>query len=181
MTFARGLVEFLWSRLLFYSLWFSILCLILGIIETTLLIRKGGTKLKRGFKIYGRPLTIKEKEFLQALNEDIFTKDKIFLGTFDRGFIRQKNSEYLIRSRSYDWRTAWPYVGYVNLAQPNPELQYRISLFMHLALMVTVVSGVGILFTGPVMYINFRSETGNLNEYLQNLIDNHLEPKQTES
>lgn len=175
------IVEFLWSRLLFYSLWFSILCLILGIIETTLLIRKGGKKLKRGCKIYGRPLNNKEKEFLQALNEDIFTEDKIFLGTFDRGFIRRKKTEYLMRSRSYDLRTVWPYVGYVNLMQPDPELQYRISLFMHLALLVTVVSGVGLLFTGPVMYINFRGETGTLNEYLQNLMDNHLEPKQTES
>lgn len=174
-------VEFLWSRLLFYSFWFSMLCLILGIIETTLLIRKGGTKLKRGFRIYGRPLTIKEKEFLQALNEDIFTEDKIFLGTFDRGFIRQKNSEYLIRSRSYDWRTAWPYAGYIDLTQPNPELQYRISLFMHLALLVFIISGIGLLFIAPMMFINFRSETGTLNKYLQNLVNNHLESQPTES
>lgn len=31
------------------------------------------------------------------------------------------------------------------------------------------------------MYINFRSETGIINEYLQNLITNRSESKRTES
>lgn len=164
-------LDFLGSNLLIFSLWFTIPCLILGFIQMMLLVRKGGTRLKRGFKIYGRPLKIEEREFIQSLHEDIFTQEEAFFGPLDLGFIRQNNHEILVWANSLDWRSSWPSVGYIDLMQPNLELQYRIPLLMYLALLPFVLSGIGLLFIGPLIYMNFRHQMTTIDEYLQSLIN----------
>ncbi|MCA9954599.1 MAG: hypothetical protein KC434_07760 [Anaerolineales bacterium] len=173
-------LDFLWSKLLITVLWFTIPCLILGVIQMMLLVRKGGTRLKRGFKIYGRPLKVEEREFLQSLEEDIFTEEEVFYGTLDYGFIRQNNQGILIWANSFDWRSSWPAVGYVDLMQPNLELQYRVPLLIYLALWPFVISGIGLILL-PLMYLNFRKQMTTIDDYLQQQINNRLEPNQTES
>ena len=173
-------LDFLWSKLLISALWFTIPCLILGVVQMMLLVRKGGTRLKRGFKIYSRPLKVEEREFLQSLEEDIFTEEEVFYGTLDYGFIRQNNQGILIWANSFDWRSSWPSVGYVDLIQPNLELQYRVPLLIYLALWPLVISGIGLILL-PLMYLNFRKQMTTIDDYLQQQINNRLEPNQTES
>lgn len=172
-------LELLWSRLLMITFWLTIPCFFLGFIEMMLLVRKGGTKLKRGFRIYGRSLSTKERTFLESLNEDIETKEKSLLWKHDWGAVRRINNEILVQFRSPKWRSSWPYVGYINLAQPITEVQYRTVIFPHLFLLPFIISGVGALFVAPLMYLNFRNETRGIDNYLENLINNHTKTNQT--
>ncbi|WP_420632078.1 hypothetical protein [Candidatus Leptofilum sp.] len=172
-------MEFIWSRLLIFSFWLAIPCVILGFIEMMLLVRKGGTKLKRGFKIYGRSLSTNERNFLESLNKDIETKEKSLLWKYEWGSIRRINNEILVQFRSPKWRTSWPYVGYINLAQPLTEMQYRTVIFPHLVLLPFIISGVGALFVAPLMYLNFRNETRGIDKHLEKLSKNHPEKNQT--
>lgn len=168
-------IQFIWQRALMISFFAAFPFFFLGAIQTFLLLKRGGNRIKRGLKIYSRPLTKEELEYLQNIETDIFTKRKQqFLSFIENtvGFIRVQDSERLIQFRKPRWSTSWPYVGYVNLAQPFPELEYRASLFMHLVLLPFIISGVALIFIGPFMYFNFRNETGAINNYLQDQIDN---------
>ncbi len=168
-------LEFYWWRALMISFFAAFPIFFLGIIQTILLLRRNSNRLKRGMKLFSRPLTNQELEFLQKMDEDIFTKRKQqFLPFIENivGFIRTKGNERLIQFRKPRWGTSWPYVGYANLAEPLPELEYRASLFMHLILLPFIISGVALIFVIPFMYVNFRTETKAIDSYLQNQIDN---------
>ena len=166
-------LESYWIRVVMISFFAAFPFFFLGVIQTILLLRQSGDKLKRGVKLYSRPLTSQEQEFLQKVQEDIFTKRKQQFLTFIEnivGFIRVKDDERLIQFRRPKWGTSWPYVGYVNLAQPVPELEYRASFFMHLFLIPIILTGIGLLFVIPMMFLNFRFETGAIDTYLLNQI-----------
>lgn len=171
-------LEFYWWRILMISVFATFPFLALGTIQTVLLLRRNSRRLKRGIKLFSRPLTQEEREYLQNIDANVVTKRKQQFLTFlenIRGFILINNNERLIQFRKPRWGTSWPYVGYVNLAQPIPELEYRASLFMHLCLLPFIISGIALIFIVPFMYLNFRTETKAIDSYLQNQMGNSHE------
>ena len=171
-------LEFYWWRVFMISFFAAFPFFFLGVIQTFLLLRRTGNRLKRGVKLYSRTLTSQELEFLQKMDKDIFTKRKQqFLSFVENivGFILARENERLIQFRKPRWGTSWPYVGYVNLAQPVPILEYRASFFMHLLLIPFILTGIGLVFVIPMMFFNFRFETSAIDSYLQNQMGNSYE------
>jgi hypothetical protein len=129
------------------------LLLLLGFIwyavDTYLLIRHGG-KLKRGFKVWSRPLTNDEQKFLASLKQDIVKIEERgkWIKRKSVSFIAISNGEALIRYSNPSQSTSWPMVAYVDLMTPAPELEYRISAPGILLWLAMVSIPVRIFFTG---------------------------------
>ena len=125
-----------------------------GIVYTTLLFRVNG-KLKRGFKIKSEPISNQTIYFLKNLNHNIVIRSQLFNSVTD--FILVKNNEILIQSRRKYWRTSWIYVGYVDLNQVSPVIEYRVSLPMHLLLIPFILTIIAIPLIIPFMFLNYES------------------------
>ena len=159
-----------WAFLLRASIFISILCLFIGILEIHLLGIQT-EPLKRGFKLSSQPLKPEQKLFLTNLATNQEEDVKIFGIKITEGFILVKDSQRLIKSTTSGHRTVWPYVGYVDLSSPEPHLEYRSSLFMHLVTLPFILSGVGILFIALFIFLNHIFETKKLQNYLQKQMD----------
>ncbi len=128
-----------------------------GILDTTFLLKRTG-KIKRGIKIWSEPLPATMHTFLENLTDEIIEKRKYLFFSSVVGFILAKNGEVLIQYRRKGWGTSWPYVGYVDLRQTDPRIEYRVSLPMHLVLLPFILSIVAIPFIGVLMGVNYYME-----------------------
>jgi len=158
-----------------------LVCDMWGIADTYRLIRYEG-KIKRGIRLFQKPLSEDLRLFLQALSANLLVKrEASFIeelviseaksGEVTIGFIRVDSDERLIHAGKNGWRTLWPYVVYVNLNQPVPMLEYRVSLpmnlvFVWLFLLTIPVPIVWLLLCG-VIYWNYHMETKAIQEFLQ--------------
>ncbi len=160
-------MNFYWSRLLPLTFFTIIPIFIWGIIDTSLLMRQGGSKLRRGIKLASKPLEPGIFNFLEALQEVAIEKRTLLFKEFTVGFILINGRERLVQIRKERWRTSWPYVGYVNLSQPIPTLEFRASLPMHLVLVPIIMTGVGIPFVALLMFFNYWQETRAIEDFIK--------------
>lgn len=160
------ILEHIWQTLLFASFWIAVVSLFWGWIDTYLLLSKSRQKLKRGFRIAAKPLSPDARLYLESLQENVYETKRIFFKDVTIGFILANGRERLIQIRKEKWRTSWPYVGYVDLSQPTPTLEFRGSLPAHLFLFPFIVTGMFIPFTALLMWFNYRTETKAIEQYL---------------
>ena len=102
-----GTIDSMWTQLL--PIFFSViipLFFIWGIIDTSLLLRQGGSKLKRGIKIASKPLEPEIFNFFESLQEVIIEKRKLLFKEITVGFILSNGRERLIQIRKEKWRTS---------------------------------------------------------------------------
>ena len=141
-----------------------------GMIDTVFIIRLQG-KMKRGIRLFERPLPETTKQFLQALPTDVVVKRKMMLGEATVGFIRVQGNERLMQTRKPRWRTSWPYLVYVDLNEPAPMLEYRASLPMSLIFVLWFLITIPVpflwLFLTGMIYLNYYMETKAIEEFLQ--------------
>lgn len=157
-TFLSGLLS-LWFPILFFG----------GFLEVMFLIRYEG-KIKRGFKVWSKPLSEDFRKYLLSLSADIVeTRNNLFVKQ-KAGFIRVRNGEILIRYRRPYWGTSWPYVGYVNLSDVEPVLEFRSSVLTHLFLAPFILTIVFIPFMGGMMLFNYYMESTAVENFLKRKI-----------
>lgn len=141
-----------------------------GMIDTVFIIRLQG-KMKRGIRLFERPLPETTKQFLQALPTDVIVKRKMMIGEATVGFIRVQGNERLMQTRKPRWRTSWPYLVYVDLNELTPVLEYRASLPVSLIFipwfLITISAPVFWLFLAGLIYGNYYMETKAIREFLQ--------------
>jgi hypothetical protein len=115
------LIEILLIILAFFcfGIWYAV--------DSYLISRYEG-KIKRGIKIWHRELPYESRQFLLNLKNDVIEYRKLWFSEYKSAFIRVQNDEALIFSPPEKFRSSWPYVGYVDLTSPSPELEYRASL-----------------------------------------------------
>ena len=157
-----------------------LVCDIWGIADTYRLIRYEG-KIKRGIRLFQKPMPEDIQLFLQTLSANVRVKREASIGEIvgriavagevTLGFIRVDGNERLIYARKNGWSTQWPYVVYANLGQLVPMLEYRVSLpmnlvFVWLFLLTAPIPFVWLLLCG-VIYWNYRMETKAIQEFLQ--------------
>jgi hypothetical protein len=135
-----------------------LLLFVLGIFDSFALLDYAG-EIKRGFKIRSEPLSPARHAFLEGLESDVVEEAWLpWAGLTITGFIKVQDRQVLIQRRRADWRTSWPYVGYVDLRAETPAIEYRSSLPMHLLLLPFVLTIVAIPFIGLSMVSNYRRE-----------------------
>jgi len=152
--------------LLIISLFVAILSFVWGFFDLYYLMRYEG-KIKRGIKVWSKPLSDDLRNYLLTLSSDVIeTKKTLFFET-KTGFIRIENREALIYYRRPHWGTSWPYVGYVDLSEPDSVLEFRSSLPMHLILLPFIVSIVAIPFVLIFMIFNYFMESTAIINFLK--------------
>ena len=161
--------------------WIIFLLFILGILETNSLVREEG-KLRRGLLIWKRRLSEDEYKFLSKVKKNIVVYLPVAFSRkpFKQGFLLSKKSEILLQFRTQNWRTGWPYVGFVDLQALEPYLEYRAAFLMHVIPIGVffVVSSLNIsetwfviLFVVGLMYLNFSVETKAIDNFLLSQIE----------
>lgn len=147
-----------------------------GMVDTVFIIRLQG-KMKRGIRLFERPLPETTKQFLHALPTDIVVKRKMMIGEATVGFIRVQGNERLMQIRKPRWRTSWPYVVYVDLNELTPVLEYRASLPVSLIFipwfLITIPVPFLWLFFAGLIYMNYYMETKAMVEFLQQQQEKH--------
>lgn len=152
------------------------LTFLLAFIEK-ILFRKKGVKLS--FKVSSRPLTILEHQFLQNMTEDISTKNTLFFYESVTDFIRIRGEKRFISPATVGRRRGEPYIGLADLAQLNPQLEYRAPLFLnliHLLITLLFLAAVPLfgsiwLFSIFLKYISRHSHMRDIDNYLQSQIN----------
>ena len=86
---------------------------------------------------------------------------------FAYSFIFVEDNDVIISNAFPVGRTFFPYIGYVNLAEPAPRLQYRSGLVLSLLLIFLVFVNLGFLVSLPILVINFWVETKGLDKFLK--------------
>ncbi|RMD47486.1 MAG: hypothetical protein D6835_07270 [Candidatus Thermofonsia bacterium] len=160
-------LERAWQTLLFASFWIAVVSFFWGWIDTYMLLSKSRQKLKRGFRIVAKPISPDVRLYLESLQENVYETKQIFFKDVTVGFILVNGRERLIQIRNARWRTSWPYVGYVDLSQPAPTLEFRASLPMHLALLPFIITVIAIPFVALMMWFNYRNETKTIEKFLE--------------
>jgi hypothetical protein len=89
------------------------------LITSNLYLMRSGSPLKRGVLIWREDLPKQMIEPLWYVYQDIEN---------DNGFIRVDGDLRLVRGHYLGWRTGWPYVGYIDLGVPSPQIEYRLAL-----------------------------------------------------
>ena len=94
-------------------------------------------RMRRGFCFRQVCLTDNEREFLLSLKRDPSKVDQRYV-KFPRvvwanrcNFVLRQDNEFLIHFRRPGYGTSWPLIGYVNLDEASPKLQFRGSLLTH--------------------------------------------------
>lgn len=160
-------LERAWQTLLFASFWVAVVSFFWGLIDTYMLLSKSRQKLKRGFRIAAKPLSPDVRLYLESLQENVYETKRVLFKDVTVGFILVNGRERLIQIRKEKWRTSWPYVGYVDLSQPIPMLEFRASLPTHLFLFPFIVTGFFIPFVALMMWLNYRNETKTIEKFLE--------------
>ncbi len=100
----------------------SIMLLVLmWVFESFFLVKLHGN-MKRGFKIWSKPLSNEMREYLSNPEKSIIVPHRFNLGVLVYSFIILESNEVIIRPFT---RAIFPIVGYVNLLKPNTRLEYR--------------------------------------------------------
>ena len=159
----------IWLGLILFSFALGFVSFFWGFFDIRALIRYEG-KIKRGFKIWSKPLSDDLKNYLSSLPRDVIETKKTWFSEIKSGFIRVENREVLIYSRRPNWGTSWPYIGCVDLSEPEPVLQFRSSLPMHLFLLPFVLTGVFIPFVIGMMMLNYYMESTAIENFLRRKI-----------
>jgi len=146
--------------------WIMISIFVWGIIDTIMLLRKGG-KLKRGFIIWRRRLSRNERLYLRHLASIYVPERKI---STEQGFIKVSDREALISYRRIFWKTSWPYIGYVDLSKQRAFLEFRGSLPMHLFFVPFILSIWGIPFVALMIFLDFAVETSGIEIFLRDQV-----------
>ncbi len=158
--------ESLLSSFIPFGMFIMVGIFIWGVFDTTFLLKRTGN-IKRGVKIWSEPLSEATRDFFENLSEDIVEERKhLFLPSMVVGFIIAKNGEVLVQYRRKNWRTSWPYVGYIDLRKANLRIEYRASLPMHLFLLPFVLTIVAIPFVGLLMGVNFFQERNAILDFV---------------
>ena len=77
--------------------------------------------------------------------------------------------EVLICARDWNmfrWRRIWPFIGYVNLASPNPVLELRTSIPFLLFLFLLASSVILLPIIIAVWYFGFSTEVHTIEKFL---------------
>ena len=171
MFFRVSIVEVLFLIFILFSL---------GAIENFFLTSLTG-KPKRGIKIWGKPLQLDMLNYLRNLSSDVIEFRRVGMGKTVYSFIKVESKEVIIYSRDSFVLTPWPYVGYVDLSEMKPHLQYRTGLLWHLSIFLMpffigsvflslpfFISGLLSIFGGCLIVIaNFWIMTQGINRYLE--------------
>lgn len=164
------------AMLIFPLFVFMMILTIWGMIDTVFIIRLSG-KMKRGVRLFTKPLPEPTKQFLQSLATDVVVKRKMLIGEATVGFIRVQGNERLIQSRKPRWRTSWPYLVYVDLNELTPVLEYRASLPVSLIFipwfLITIPAPFLWIFFAGLIYMNCYMETKAIEEFLQQQQEKH--------
>lgn len=139
-----------------------ILVFCFGVLESWFLVIPSGRK-KRGFKIWSRPLSKREYEFLNS--KPLYFVKRYWRRGIVYSFIRADDSEAII-SPAFQGRILFPYVGYVDLSEPIPRLQYRTCLTLHFIPILLAFTHVSFLIGLPVIAINFFVATKGIDRFL---------------
>lgn len=136
--------------------WLLAIWLIWLLIEQRRLINLSGP-MKRGVRIWEESLPSELEHPLRRLKKDI---------VLEHGFIRVEDQHILVRRPSPFLFNSWPYVGYINLTQDRPRIQFRASLPALLTLALAVVSVFMIPIVLAFFYINHRAERRAILDFL---------------
>ena len=137
----------------------------IGVIEIWLLLKPSGRN-KRGFKIWSRRLSKMEYDYLN--NPSLYFAKQYWSGKgFAYSFIRVEDNEVIISNAFPVGRTFFPYVGYVDLTEPAPRLQYRSTLILSLLLIFLMFMHPLFIIGLPIFAINFWIETKGLDKFLK--------------
>lgn len=159
----------IWMGSILLSFLLAIFSFFWGFFDLIFLMRYEG-KIKRGIKVWSKPLSDDLRKYLLSLPSDIIETRKTLFFVTKTGFIRVENQEALIYCRRPHWGTSWPYVGYVNLSEPDNVLEFRSSLPMHLFLLPFILSIVGIPFVLILMIFNYYMESTAIENFLKRKI-----------
>ncbi len=150
-----------------YLAQFPVVFFIWGIIDTISLKQYKG-KIKRGFRIWHKPLPKTMQNYLSSLSVDVLETRKGLFSERNTAFIRVEHNEALIYARRLGWQTFWPYTGYVDLSKPECVLEFRTSLPMHLFLLPFIFSDVvGAILVAMLMALTFSVETKEIENFLE--------------
>lgn len=136
--------------------WLLGIWLVWLLIEQRRLINLSGP-MKRGIRVWEESLPAGLEPRLRRLKKDI---------VLEHGFIRVKDQRILVRRPSPFLFNSWPYVGYINLTEDEPHIQYRASLPALLTLALAVVSVFMIPVVLAFFYINHRAERRAILDFL---------------
>jgi hypothetical protein len=165
----NGILEALktvWWNLLIISFFVAIISFFWGFVDLIILMCYKG-KIKRGIKVWSKPLSDDFRNYLLALQNDIVETRKTWFHESKIRFIRIENREVIIYSRRPHWGTSWPYIGYVDLSEPEAVLQFRSSLPMHLFLLPFILTGIATPFVLLLLVFNYYMESTAIENFLK--------------
>jgi len=139
-------------------------------IDSYLIFRFEG-KIKRGVRVWSKELSYDSQQYLLGLKSDVVEYQQLLFSKHKTSFIRVQNGEAIIFSTPRRFHSSWPYVGYVDLTFPNPELEYRSSLPGIIFLIPFTILGVIIFF------VNFVYQTKSIDSFLENKTAEYIKLK----
>jgi len=149
---------------------FSLVLGVWGVIDMNNLRNMDGD-IKRGFKIWSQPLTMEQLRYLKQLSGNVIEE---LHTTRQPSFIQKNNDQILIFANNQTLRNTIPYLGYVNLSSPNPDLEFRSSLPIHLLLIVFALSVFLFPFVVIMFIIFFSTQKQSIEDFLQKKIKENI-------
>ena len=140
---------------------------LMWVLELFFLTKLSG-KMKRGFKIWSKPLSNELRESLANPAKTIIEPHR-YRGTIFYSFIISENNEVIICSYP---RTFIPCVAYVNLKNPKAKLEYRggISHFFVIVLALVYATYLVIPVFALILTINYWVEIRSIDNFLSKKI-----------
>ena len=154
--------------------------MLMWFIESFLLVKLRGN-MKRGFKIWSKPLSNETRERLSLLSNPANYVIEPFRsrGTIFYSFIMVENNEAIISPYP---RTIFPCVAYVNLFRPQARLEYRggISHFFVFVLAFAYAFYLVIPIFAIILVIDYWVGIWDIDNYLNKKIHSRHIIKQSE-
>jgi hypothetical protein len=139
-------------------------------------------KIKRGFRVSSKSLTREQVRFLENLSRNIIEHKDSLIGNDISAFIIKQDNEVLVHAKEwygFRWRRAWPFVGYVNLSSPTPELEFRSSLPFHLFIICLASSIILLPFIAGMWVISFNMEKQTIEKFLQSKVESEISQEES--
>ena len=135
--------------------------------ESFFLTRPFG-KIRRGFKIWSTPLSYNAQAYLSHLTKYIIETRRVRLAT-THSFVIVEDKEAIICPY---YRSIFPCVGFVNLAEPNAQLEYRggVSHFLVFLLAIVFPNYLVIPVFALILIINYWLSIWMVDSYLNKKI-----------
>jgi len=102
--------------------------------ESFFLTRRSGN-MRRGFKIWSKPLSSKAQDYLSHLTKYVIETRRVRLAT-TYSFVIVEDKEAIICPY---YRSIFPCVGFANLGEPNAQLEYRGGVSHFLVFLLALV------------------------------------------